>query len=79
MTVLFDAKTPLGHSVQFTTDGQRHIIFGENFKWGWELPSAFEVRASVINPREIYQSLKNADAYFYVREVGTTGDQSQYV
>jgi hypothetical protein len=73
MTALFCQETPLGHDAEFTFNDQHHIIHGENLKRGWELPSAFEVRDSVKDPIEVYQSSKDITSYYYVRFVGETG------
>lgn len=75
MTILFDEATPLGANAQFTMHAQHHIIFGENLKRGWHLPSAFEIKASVTGPVEIYRSEKDRDSYFFVRPVGQVAGQ----
>lgn len=73
MTALFTQQTPYGHRATLTLAGQQHILHGPNMKFGWAIPSAFEIRRSLTTPVEIYQSKKDQDAFFYVCEVGTVG------
>jgi hypothetical protein len=72
---LFTVTTPLQHQAAMdygTYDG--HI---KDRKWGWECPSAFEIRESLTAPSEILQSAKDPDAYLYIRPVGRVG-QTQW-
>ena len=69
----FVESTKLGRHAACGYETQRHIVFGENRKLGWALPSIFEIREAIREPQEVLQSRKNPDTEFHIRPVGKVG------
>lgn len=67
----FNQHTPAGHLVSL--DWGTYNVHIKSRKYDSAVTSVFEIQEAVVNPAEVRQSDKDADAYLYVRPVGQLG------